>query len=202
MTVTANTRKANAAVNQSELSSPCNEANAIAAGKRLLIIADYDADGATACAVGVRALRAFGAKVDYLVPDRFRYGYGLTPEIVALAAEQQPQLIVTVDNGIASVEGVAHAKQLGLKVLITDHHLPGDQLPEAHHLVNPNQPGCAFASTTSSRTVFTGTPVLATSTLPVSPVSATGTKSRSGLNDSFECSTGISEWLMLASSRV
>ncbi len=125
-------------------------ADAIAARKRLLIIADYDADGATACAVGIRALRAFGADVDYLVPDRFRLGYGLTPELVDLAASSakggRPDLIVTVDNGIASVEGVARAKQLGIGTLITDHHLPGAELPQADCIVNPNQPGCAFPS--------------------------------------------------------
>src|SRR5260221_13294283 len=125
-------------------------ADAIQAGKRLLIIADYDADGATACAVGMRALRLFGADVDYLVPDRFRLGYGLTPELVDLAASSakgaRPDLIVTVDNGIASVEGVARAKQLGIATLITDHHLPGAELPQANCIVNPNQPGCAFPS--------------------------------------------------------
>src|SRR3954462_11798987 len=88
-------------------------ADAIAAQKKLLIIADYDADGATACAVGVRALRSFGAKVDYLVPDRFKLGYGLTPELVDLAAHMKPDLLITVDNGIASVEGVARATALG-----------------------------------------------------------------------------------------
>ncbi|MEW6312516.1 MAG: single-stranded-DNA-specific exonuclease RecJ [Pseudomonadota bacterium] len=122
-------------------------ADAIAAHKRLLIVADYDADGATACAVGVRALRGFGATVDYLVPNRFEYGYGLTPEIVKLAAQtKQPDLLITVDNGIASVEGVAEANRLGIPVLITDHHLPGDELPQALAIVNPNQPGCGFPS--------------------------------------------------------
>ena len=121
-------------------------ADAIAASQRILIVADYDCDGATACAVGLRALRAMGATADYLVPDRFRYGYGLTPEIVALAAQSRPDLIVTVDNGIASVEGVAAANALGIAVLITDHHLPGDSLPDAAAIVNPNQPGCGFAS--------------------------------------------------------
>jgi single-stranded-DNA-specific exonuclease len=122
-------------------------ADAIAAGKRLLIVADYDADGATACAVGLRALRAFGAHVDFLVPDRFRHGYGLTPEIVNLAvAAKRPDIVITVDNGIASIEGVAAANCLGLKVLITDHHLPGDELPDAWCIVNPNQPGCRFPS--------------------------------------------------------
>jgi single-stranded-DNA-specific exonuclease len=122
-------------------------ADAMAAGKQLLIVADYDADGATACAVGVRGLRAFGAKVDYLVPNRFEYGYGLTPEIVRLAAERgSPDIIITVDNGIASVDGVAEAARLGIDVLVTDHHLPGAELPAAGCIVNPNQPGCAFPS--------------------------------------------------------
>ncbi len=121
-------------------------ADAIAAGKHLLIVADYDCDGATACAVGVRALRAFGATVSYLVPNRFDYGYGLTPEVVRLAAVRKPDVIITVDNGIASVEGVAEAKRLGIATLITDHHLPGDELPAADCIVNPNQPGCGFPS--------------------------------------------------------
>jgi single-stranded-DNA-specific exonuclease len=121
-------------------------ADAIAARKRLLIVADYDADGATACAVGVRALRMLGADVDYLVPDRFKLGYGLSPELVDLAAQRKPDLIITVDNGIASVEGVAHAARLGIATLITDHHLPGPELPAAACIVNPNQPGCGFAS--------------------------------------------------------
>ena len=121
-------------------------ADAIAARKRLLIVADYDADGATACAVGLRALRAFGAEVDYLVPDRFKLGYGLSPELVDVAAQRSPDLIITVDNGIASVEGVAHAARLGIATLITDHHLPGAELPAAACIVNPNQPGCGFPS--------------------------------------------------------
>lgn len=120
-------------------------ADAIARHESILIVADYDADGATACAVGLRGLSLFGARVEFLVPNRFEYGYGLTPEIVELAAQRQPQLIVTVDNGIASVAGVARARDLGIEVLITDHHLPGDSLPEAL-IVNPNQPGCSFAS--------------------------------------------------------
>jgi single-stranded-DNA-specific exonuclease len=125
----------------------CLLADAIANGSRLLIVADYDADGATGCAVGLRALRAFGANVDYLVPDRFRYGYGLTPEIVDLAfATRRPDVLITVDNGIASVEGVVAANRLGIKVLITDHHLPGEQSPPAACIINPNQPGCAFPS--------------------------------------------------------
>jgi len=122
-------------------------ADAIAAKKRLLIIADYDADGATACAVGMRALREFGAVVDYLVPNRFEYGYGLTPEIVLLAAQtKHPDFLITVDNGIAAVEGVAEARRLGITTLITDHHLPGDELPRAACIVNPNQNGCEFPS--------------------------------------------------------
>src|SRR5215470_5569345 len=121
-------------------------ADAIACGERLLIVADYDADGATACAVGMRGLSAMGASVDFLVPNRFEYGYGLTPEIVALAAERSPNLIITVDNGIASVEGVAAAHKRGIDVLITDHHLPGESLPAPAWIVNPNQPGCLFPS--------------------------------------------------------
>src|SRR3954466_546432 len=121
-------------------------ADCIGAGKRLLIIADYDADGATACAVGLRALRLFGASVDYLVPDRFKLGYGLSPELVDVAAGRKPDLLITVDNGIASVEGVARAKELGIATLITDHHLPGERLPEADCIVNPNQGGCGFPS--------------------------------------------------------
>ncbi len=121
-------------------------ADAIKDKKRLLIIADYDADGATACAVGVRGLRLLGAQVDYLVPNRLEHGYGLTPDIVTLAAARQPDLIVTVDNGIAAVDGVAAADALGIPVLVTDHHLPGDTLPDAACIVNPNQPHCTFAS--------------------------------------------------------
>ncbi|MXS86355.1 single-stranded-DNA-specific exonuclease RecJ [Nitrosomonas sp. HPC101] len=121
-------------------------ADAIAAKKRLLVIADYDTDGATSCAVALRALRRLGAMVEYLVPNRFEYGYGLTPEIVRLAANcnPPPEILITVDNGIASVEGVAEANRLGMQVFITDHHLPGDQLPDAAVIVNPNQPGCDF----------------------------------------------------------
>ena len=121
-------------------------ADAIAAKRKLMIVADYDCDGATACAIGVRGLRAFGARIDYLVPNRFEYGYGLTPEIVRLAHERKPDMLITVDNGIASVDGVAQAKRLGMQVLITDHHLPGDTLPDADCIVNPNQVGCGFAS--------------------------------------------------------
>ncbi|MEK7771954.1 MAG: single-stranded-DNA-specific exonuclease RecJ, partial [Pseudomonadota bacterium] len=122
-------------------------ADAIAAKKRLLIVADYDSDGATACAVGIRILRKLGATVDYLVPNRFEFGYGLTPEIVQLAhAAKQPDILLTVDNGIASVEGVSEANRLGMQVLITDHHLPGDTLPAATAIINPNQPDCPFPS--------------------------------------------------------
>jgi len=121
-------------------------ADAIEAQAKILIVADYDCDGATACAVGIRALRAFGASVDYLVPNRFTYGYGLTPEIVDLAATMSPDLIVTVDNGIASIDGVVRANELGIATLITDHHLPADELPAADCIVNPNQPGCEFPS--------------------------------------------------------
>ncbi|MBI3432257.1 MAG: single-stranded-DNA-specific exonuclease RecJ [Hydrogenophilales bacterium] len=121
-------------------------ADAIRDHKRLLIVADYDADGATACAVGVRGLRLLGARVDYLVPNRLEHGYGLTPDIVKLAAARQPDLLVTVDNGIAAVDGVAEANALGIPVLVTDHHLPGDALPDAACIVNPNQPGCGFGS--------------------------------------------------------
>lgn len=121
-------------------------ADTIAARRRILIVADYDCDGATACAVGIRGLRALGASVDFLVPNRFEHGYGLTPEIVRIAAQRKPDLLVTVDNGIASVAGVAEARTLGMQTLVTDHHLPGDALPEATAIVNPNQPGCSFAS--------------------------------------------------------
>ena len=115
--------------------------------QRMLIVGDFDADGATASTVGVLGLRMLGAAhVDYLVPNRFEYGYGLTPEIVAVAREREPQLLITVDNGISSVEGVAAAKAAGLTVLVTDHHLPGAELPAADAIVNPNQPGCAFPS--------------------------------------------------------
>ncbi|HEV2219087.1 MAG TPA: DHH family phosphoesterase, partial [Casimicrobiaceae bacterium] len=121
-------------------------AKAIARGERILIVADYDADGATACAVAMRGLRMLGAEVAFLVPNRFEFGYGLTPEIVAVAARHQPRLIVTVDNGIASVDGVAVAAAHGIDVLVTDHHLPGPALPEPAIIVNPNQPGCGFPS--------------------------------------------------------
>lgn len=115
--------------------------------QRILFVGDFDADGATASTVGVLGLRLLGAaQVDYLVPNRFEYGYGLTPEIVAVALERRPDLLVTVDNGISSIDGVAAAKAAGLKVLVTDHHLPGRELPAADAIVNPNQPGCDFPS--------------------------------------------------------
>jgi single-stranded-DNA-specific exonuclease len=117
---------------------------AIDGNERICIVADYDADGATACAVGLRGLRAMGANVTYLVPNRFEFGYGLTPEIVALAIkETAPQVLVTVDNGIASIDGAAYARTQGVEVIVTDHHLPAAQLPDAL-IVNPNQPGCTF----------------------------------------------------------
>ncbi|MRW93679.1 single-stranded-DNA-specific exonuclease RecJ [Duganella sp. FT80W] len=122
-------------------------ADAIAARKRMVIVADYDCDGATACAVALRGLRAMGADIDFIVPNRFEYGYGLTPEIVELTArEKQPDIIITVDNGIASIDGVAAANQRGIEVVVTDHHLPADTLPAARVIVNPNQPECGFPS--------------------------------------------------------
>lgn len=122
-------------------------ADAIDARKKLVIVADYDCDGATACAVALRGLRMVGAQVDYIVPNRFEYGYGLTPEIVELTVrEKSPDIIVTVDNGIASIDGVAEANRRGIDVVVTDHHLPGDALPAARVIVNPNQPGCGFPS--------------------------------------------------------
>ena len=125
-------------------------ADAIEAEAKLLIVGDYDCDGATATAVGMRALKMLGADVDFLLPDRFKLGYGLSPEIVDLAAQQSPDLIITVDNGIASIEGVARAREHGIATLITDHHLPAgstaDSLPDADCIVNPNQPGCDFPS--------------------------------------------------------
>ena len=115
--------------------------------QRILIVGDFDADGATASTVGMLGLRLLGAThVDYLVPNRFEYGYGLTPEIVEVALTRTPQLLITVDNGISSIEGVAAAKKAGLSVLVTDHHLPGNELPAADAIVNPNQPGCEFPS--------------------------------------------------------
>lgn len=118
---------------------------AIAGNKRLLIVGDFDCDGATSTTLAMLGLTALGAcQVDFLVPNRFEYGYGLSPEIVAVAAERQPDLIITVDNGISSIDGVEAARALGIPVLVTDHHLPGDELPKAAAIVNPNQPGCEF----------------------------------------------------------
>lgn len=120
---------------------------ALAERLRILVIGDFDADGATSSALAVRALHAFGhADVDYLVPNRFEYGYGLTPEIVELARERRPDLLITVDNGISSIAGTAAAKAAGMRVLITDHHLPGDTLPAADAIVNPNMHGDDFPS--------------------------------------------------------
>jgi single-stranded-DNA-specific exonuclease len=122
-------------------------ADAVVAGAKIIIVGDFDADGATSSALAVLALRAMGLhNVDFLVPNRFEYGYGLTPEIVAVAAVQQPDVIITVDNGISSIEGVLAARELGIAVIVTDHHLPGSELPEADAIVNPNQPGCEFPS--------------------------------------------------------
>ena len=122
-------------------------ADAIAQGKRLCIVADYDCDGATACALAMRGLKLLGAQhIGYLVPDRVVDGYGLTAPIADRVKAQGADVLITVDNGIASVEGVAHAKALGLQVLVTDHHLPAAQRPEADVIVNPNQHGCTFES--------------------------------------------------------
>ncbi|MEO6984698.1 MAG: single-stranded-DNA-specific exonuclease RecJ [Paralcaligenes sp.] len=124
-------------------------ADAIDEKKRLLVVADYDCDGATACAVAIRALRSMGASVDFLVPNRFETGYGLNAAVVELALRHEsgkPDILITVDNGIASVEGVAAAHCAGIDVIITDHHLPGDIVPEALAIVNPNQRGCGFPS--------------------------------------------------------
>ena len=120
---------------------------ALERSERILVVGDFDADGATSSALMVSALRAMGAgQVDYLVPNRFEYGYGLTPEIVAVAAARSPDLIITVDNGISSLAGVDAARRRGIRVLVTDHHLPGDTLPDAAAIVNPNQPGDRFPS--------------------------------------------------------
>jgi single-stranded-DNA-specific exonuclease len=122
-------------------------AEAITSGQRILIVGDYDADGATSTALVVRALNSFAAaNVNYLVPNRFEYGYGLTPEIVEVASELSPDVLITVDNGISSIDGVNAAQKHNIKVVITDHHLAGQQLPDADAIVNPNQPGCEFAS--------------------------------------------------------
>ena len=120
-------------------------AQAIRKQEKILIVADYDADGATACAVGIRGLQAMGASIEFLVPNRFEHGYGLTLEIAEMAANAGTKLLLTVDNGIASLAGVAHAQRLGMDVLITDHHLPGEKLPDCI-IINPNQPGDTFAS--------------------------------------------------------
>ena len=122
-------------------------ADAVMAQQRILIVGDFDADGATSTALGIRALRQFSAlEPCYLVPNRFEYGYGLTPEIVEVARHMQPQLLVTVDNGISSLAGVQAAKDYGIKVVVTDHHLAADELPNADAIVNPNQPACSFSS--------------------------------------------------------
>ena len=122
-------------------------ADAVEQNQNILIVGDFDADGATSVALCVLALRAMGAEnIDFLVPNRFDYGYGLSPEIVQLAATMAPNVIVTVDNGVASVDGVALANEAGIDVVVTDHHLPGDVLPDAHALVNPNVGNNAFAS--------------------------------------------------------
>ncbi len=117
----------------------------------MLVVADYDCDGATACAVAVRGIKMLGGSdtpIQFLVPNRFTMGYGLTPEVVNLAAQQvpKPKYLITVDNGIASEAGVDRARELGMEVIVTDHHLPGDRLPKATAIVNPNQPGCSFPS--------------------------------------------------------
>jgi len=120
---------------------------AIKQQQRISIVADFDADGATSCVVAIKGLESLGAsKVSYVVPNRFEYGYGLTPEIVELVKKQKPDVIITVDNGISSIEGVEVAKAFGIKVLVTDHHLPGDELPEADAIVNPNVEGDEFPS--------------------------------------------------------
>ena len=120
-------------------------ADAVQKQEKILIVADYDADGATACAVGMKGLGAMGAVVDFLVPNRFEHGYGLTPELAEIAAAQGTDLLLTVDNGIASLAGVARAQELGLDVVVTDHHLPAEQVPDCI-IVNPNQRGCGFES--------------------------------------------------------
>lgn len=122
-------------------------ANAVVQNKRIIIVGDFDADGATSTSVCILALRAMGYQnVDFLVPNRFDFGYGLSVPIVDEAAKQRAEVIVTVDNGISCIDGVTHAKSLGMQVVVTDHHLPGDVLPPADAIVNPNQPGCEFPS--------------------------------------------------------
>ncbi|EQD07936.1 DHH family protein [Neisseria meningitidis NM151] len=125
--------------------TPRRLADAVERQEKILIVADYDADGATACAVGLDGLAAMGAKVDFLVPNRFEHGYGLTPELAEIAAAQGVDLLITVDNGIASIAGVARAQELGLDVIVTDHHLPAETVPDCI-IVNPNQKGCGFQS--------------------------------------------------------
>ncbi len=121
--------------------------DALTSQQRILVVADFDADGATSCVLAMAALRSFGAgNIDYIVPNRFEYGYGLTPEIVELAKAKNPDLIITVDNGISSIDGVAEAQSAGIKVLVTDHHLAPTELPTADAIINPNQPGCDFPS--------------------------------------------------------
>ena len=115
--------------------------------ERVLIVADFDADGATSCVVAINCMKKFGLRqIDYVVPNRFEYGYGLTPEIVELGKLKNPDLIITVDNGISSVEGVAAANAAGISVIITDHHIAPSILPAAQAILNPNQPGCEFPS--------------------------------------------------------
>ena len=122
-------------------------ADVVTSGGRIVVVGDFDADGATSCTVAMRALKAMGAvEPAYLVPNRFDYGYGLSPEIVELAAALEPALLVTVDNGISSLEGVDAANALDIPVIVTDHHLPGERLPDAAAIVNPNQTGCGFPS--------------------------------------------------------
>lgn len=121
-------------------------AKAIEGGRQIVIAADYDADGATACAIGVRGLRMMGAKVDFVVPNRFTDGYGLSASVIDRAMQLNPGLIITVDNGITAIEGIAYAHSKGVPVVVTDHHLAGDTLPDAQAIVNPNQPGCQFES--------------------------------------------------------
>lgn len=122
-------------------------ADAMHKGQKILVVADYDADGATGCTVAVRALQAFGANVDYLIPHRLEHGYGLTPEVASLALERNPDIILTVDNGISSFEGIDLANTFDVRVFVTDHHLPGPDLPPAEIIVNPNQPGETFPTT-------------------------------------------------------
>lgn len=122
-------------------------ASCVMSGQKIIVVGDFDADGATSTTLAVEALTAMGAQsCDYLVPDRFKFGYGLTPEIVELAAQQNPDLIITVDNGVSSFEGVALAKSLGIQVVVTDHHLPAEHLPDADAIVNPAQSDCGFLS--------------------------------------------------------